>query len=180
MQYFAVLPLKLRADGHPAIVYGAVLALSAGMVICCELFVTRRVQTWYPAVAASGGCVLIAIGLAGYGLSGGLWLLFAATLVAVLGQIVSGPTMFAHPQRVAPPAWVGRYTGAAHATFGLGTALGPLLGVLMWKALGDGIWTLCGALGGLAALAAFVAVHGPKRAVLAPKISSTPITGTPK
>jgi len=180
MQYFAVLPLKLRADGHPALVYGAVLALSAAMVICCELVVTRYVQSWRPAVAAGGGCVLIAIGLAGYGLSGGLWLLFAATLVAVLGQIISGPTMFAHPQRVAPPAWTGRYTGAAHATFGLGTALGPLLGVLMWKALGDGIWVLCGALGALAAVAAFVAVHSPPQAALAPRISSTPITGTVK
>jgi MFS family permease len=180
MQYFAVLPLKLRADGHPGIVYSAVLALSAGVVISCELFVTKRVQVWRPVIAATGGCVLIAIGFAAYGLSGGLWLLFAATLVGVLGQIVGGPTMFAHPQRVAPLASRGRYTGAAHAMFGLGTALGPPLGVLLWEALGDGIWTLCGALGALAAIATFAAVHKPPLAALTPRFSSTPITGTSK
>jgi MFS family permease len=180
MQYFAVLPLKLRADGHPGIVYSAVLAMSAGVVISCELFVTKRVQAWRPVIAATGGCVLVAIGFAAYGLSGGLWLLFAATLVGVLGQIVGGPTMFAHPQRVAPLASRGRYTGAAHAMFGLGTALGPPLGVLLWEALGDGIWTLCGALGALAAIAAFAAVHKPPRAALTAHFSSTPITGTSK
>lgn len=180
MQYFAVLPLKLRADGHPALVYSAVLALSAGVVISCELLVTKRVQAWRPTIAAAGGSLLIAAGLAGYGLSGGLWLLLAATLVGVLGQIVSGPTMFAHPQRIAPPASRGRYTGAAHAMFGLGTALGPPLGVLVWKALGDGIWPLCGVLGALAAVAAFIAVNDPSRAALTPRLLSTPITGTTK
>ena len=180
MQHYAVLPLKIRGDGHPELVYSAVLALSAGIVISCELLVTKYVQAWRPATAVAGGGVLIAIGLAGYGLAGGMWLLFAATLVGVFGQVVSGPTMFAHPQRVAPPGARGRYTGAAHAMFGLGTALGPLLGVLVWKAFGDGIWALCGAVGGLAALAAFVAVHEPSRAARAPRLASTAITGATK
>ena len=50
------------------------------------------------------GIALLALGLGGYGIEGGLVLLFAASLVGVLGQIVSGPTMFAHPARVAPQA----------------------------------------------------------------------------
>jgi predicted MFS family arabinose efflux permease len=125
--------------------------------------------------------LLLAAGLAGYGLGGGLGLLFAATLVGVLGQIVSGPTMFAHPQRVAAPALRGRYTGAAHSMFGLGTALGPVLGVLAYSALGDGVWALCGALGALAAAATFTAVHEPARAARATtSLSTTPITGTLK
>jgi predicted MFS family arabinose efflux permease len=179
MQYFAVLPLKIRADGEPEIVYSAVLALSAALVISCELLVTKRVREWPRARAATGGVALLAVGLAAYGLPGGLWLLFAATLVGVLGQIVSGPTMFAHPPRVAPPASRGRYTGAAHAVFGLGSALGPLAGVLAWNALGGGVWTLCGALGALAAVATFVAVREPPPAARR-RFLSTPITGTLK
>jgi MFS family permease len=176
MQYFTVLPLEIAADGRSELVYSAVLALSAGLVISCELLVTRHVQNRRPAIVATAGVALLAIGLAGYGLAGGLWLLFATTLVGVLGQIVSGPTMFAHPQRVAKPASRGRYTGATHAMFGLGTALGPVLGVLAWNALGDGVWTLCGAIGALAAIATFAAIHEPSRASRAARISTTPIT----
>ncbi len=181
MQYFAVLPLKITADGHPELVYSAVLALSAGLVISCELLVTKHVQGLRPALVATGGVLLLGAGLAGYGLGGGLTLLFAATLVGVLGQIVSGPTMFAHPQRVAAAAARGRYTGAAHAMFGLGTALGPVLGVLAYEALGDGVWALCGVLGALAAAATFTAIHEPARAKrTAASLSTTPITGTVK
>ena len=176
MQYFTVLPLKIAADGHSELVYSAVLALSAGLVISCELFVTRRVQNRRPAIVATSGVALLAIGLAGYGLSGGLWLLFATTLVGVLGQIVSGPTMFAHPQRVATAGSRGRYTGATHALFGLGTALGPVLGVLAWNALGDGVWTLCGVIGALAAVATFTAVSEPSRVARPARLSTTPIT----
>jgi len=154
MQYFSVLPLKLRAESDSSAVYSAVLALSAALVITSELFVTRRVQRWRTTHAAGGGIVLLAVGLAAYGPSAGLVLLFAATAVGVLGQMMSGPTMFAHPTRVAPPGAGGRYAGAAHAMFGLGCAAGPFAGVLLWHRIGASVWTLCGAVGLLAALAA--------------------------
>jgi MFS family permease len=158
MQYFTVLPLQLQAG-----VYTAVLVLSAALVIACELLVTSVVQRWRPVAAGTLGAALLAAGLAAYGLSTAVWLVLAATLVGVAGQMIAGPTMFAHPQRVAPLAARGRYTGAAHSMFGLGTALGPLLGVLAWSALGEGVWTLCGALGALAALATFAALPGDAR-----------------
>ncbi len=177
VQFFAVLPLQLREAGHPGIVYSALLTMSAGAVISCELLVTRVVQGWRPVTSATAGCALIAIGFAAFGLSGAVWLVFAAMFVCVLGQMVGGPTMFAHPQRVAPLASRGRYTGAAHAVFGLGTALGPPLGVLLWLALGDGIWTLCGAVGVLAAIAAYAALREPSQLALTPRLASTSITG---
>ncbi len=159
MQYFSVLPLKLRAEAYPSAVYSTVLALSAALVITSELFITSRVQRWRTTSAAGGGIVLLAIGLAAYGPAGGLVLLFAATLVGVLGQMVSGPTMFAHPPRVAPDGAAGRYTGAAHAMFGLGTAAGPLVGVLLWNRIGGAVWLLCGAVGLLAAASAVCATR---------------------
>jgi MFS family permease len=159
MQYFSVLPLKIRGDGHSELVYSAVLALSAGAVITCELLVTKRVQTWRATSAAAGGIALLALGLGGYGIEGGLVLLFAATLVGVFGQIVSGPTMFAHPARVAPLAARGSYAGASQAMFGLGAAIGPVLGVVAFDAIGSGVWAVCAAIGVLAALAAFAGVR---------------------
>ena len=154
MQYFSVLPLQIREDGHSAAVYSAVLALSAAVVITCELLVTKRVQAWRATTAAAGGIALLGLGLGAYGIEGGLVLLFGATLVGVLGQIVSGPTMFAQPARVAPVAARGSYAGASQAMFGLGAAAGPALGVLAFGALGNGVWAACAAAGLLAALAA--------------------------
>ena len=164
MQYFSVLPLQIRDDGHSALVYSAILALSAGAVITCELLVTKRVQTWRASSAAAGGIALLAIGLGAYGIEGGLVLLFAATLVGVLGQIVSGPTMFAHPARVAPTAARGAYAGASQAMFGLGAAIGPLLGVLAFDAIGSGVWAACAGVGTLAAVAALAGVREAERA----------------
>ncbi len=161
MQYFSVLPLQIRDDGHTALVYSAILALSAGAVITCELLVTTRVQAWRATTAATTGIALLAAGLGGYGIDGGLAMLFAATLVGVLGQIVSGPTMFAHPARVAPPAARGAYAGASQAMFGLGAAVGPLLGVLAFDAIGSTVWALCAAVGALAAVAAFAGMRDP-------------------
>lgn len=158
MQYYSVLPLKLRAESYPGAVYSAVLALSAALVITSELFITSRVQRWRTSYVAGGGILLLALGLAAYGPRAGLAVLFAATVVGVLGQMVGGPTMFAHPPRVAPAGAGGRYMGAAHAMFGLGCAAGPFLGVLLWNRLGAGVWILCGAVGLLAALAAVVAM----------------------
>jgi predicted MFS family arabinose efflux permease len=164
MQYFSVLALQLRDDGRSAVVYSAILALSAGAVITCELLVTRREQAWRATTAATTGIALLALGLGGYGIEGGLVTLFAATLVGVLGQIVSGPTMFAHPARVAPPAARGAYAGASQAMFGLGAAVGPLLGVLALDAIGRGVWAACAGTGALAALAAFAGMRAPSPA----------------
>ncbi len=176
MQYFSVLPLQIRDDGHSALVYSAILAISAGAVITCELLVTKRVQTWRASSAAAGGIALLAIGLGAYGIEGGLVLLFAATLVGVLGQIVSGPTMFAHPARVAPTAARGAYAGASQAMFGLGAAIGPLLGVLAFESIGSGVWAACAGVGALAAVAALA---GVRDAEPAPAAAAAPVARAP-
>lgn len=156
VQYFSVLPLKIATGPYPTVAYNWVLALSAGLVVTCELLVTRHVQAWRPARAASAGIVLLGVGLAAYGLQGGVALLLAATIIGVLGQMISGPTMLAHPGKVAPAGAKGRYIGAGNAMFGLGGAIGAPAGVLLWNYLGDGIWAVCGVVAGFSAAAAAV------------------------
>jgi MFS family permease len=158
-QYFAVLPLKIDTGAYPSIAYNWVLALSAGLVITCELLITRKVQSWPATRAASVGIGLLGLGLALFGVSGGLPLLLSATVIGVIGQMISGPTMLAHPGRVAPPAATGRYIGAGNAMFGLGGALGAPAGVLVWNNLGDGIWVICAIVAALATGAAAIALR---------------------
>ena len=153
-QFYAVLPLKITTDGHPPSLYSAVLALSSGTLITCELKVTAWVRRWLVSSVAGGiGTALLGLGLAGYGLSSGMTLILVCTVVCVSGLMVSGPTMFAHPSKT-PAAVRGRYLGASHAMFGVGLAAGPMLGVLAWDRFGNGIWLMCGIVGVLAAVCA--------------------------
>ncbi len=147
VQFIAVVPLMLMAAGYPTWVYGAASGMAAFMVIACELLVTRTTQTWAPWVAVVGGWVLLVIGRGAFWLPGGFVVIFGATILAIIGQIIGGAQAFAYPARVAPPGAAGRYLGAAHAMFGLGYAIGPVAGIMLWQGVGNEFWLICFALG---------------------------------
>jgi MFS family permease len=156
VQYTVSLPLKITAEGHSAGLYSVVLVTASAVLILCELKITSFVTRWPGHVAATAGTVLMGLGVAGFGLSGGSAVaLVACTVVFVFGIMINGPTMFAYPSTF-PTAVKARYISAHQATFGLGMALGPLFGVAAWVALGNGVWWLCGALGLVAALCALL------------------------
>ncbi|MFC4912043.1 MFS transporter [Actinomadura gamaensis] len=154
VQYLAVLPLAVRAAGHPTVVYGSLVALNGFIVIACELPLTKKTQNSPARAVGVAGLLLLAGGLALYWVPLGVAALVLATVVWSLGEIVGGPTMFAYPAKAAPDGLRGRYLGSAHAMFGLGSALGPVLGVELWHAAGRPVWLWCGAIGLAAALAA--------------------------
>ncbi|WP_329050332.1 MFS transporter [Amycolatopsis sp. NBC_01488] len=156
VQYTVSLPLKITAEGHSAGLYSVVLVTASAVLILCELKITSYVTRWPGHVAATAGTVLMGLGVAGFGISGGSAVaLVACTVVFVFGIMINGPTMFAYPSTF-PAAVKARYISAHQATFGLGMALGPLFGVAAWVALGNGVWWLCGALGLVAALCALL------------------------
>jgi MFS family permease len=163
VQYTVALPLKIIADHDPFALYSAVLVTASVVLIVCELKITSYVTRWPGYVAASAGTAVMAIGLAGYGLSADIALLILSTVVFVFGIMISGPTMFAYPATF-PAAVKVRYIGAQQAMFGLGMALGPTFGVLAWEALHNRVWWLCGVLGMIAALSALLGMKGDSRA----------------
>ncbi|MBD0743145.1 MFS transporter [Streptomyces sp. CBMA152] len=153
MQFMAVLPLKVQADGHPIALYSSALALSSGLLITLELKITSYVSHWKAPVAAGIGTLVMSLGLTAYAISGAPVVILLGTAVFVSGMMTSGPTLWAHPAK--KPAEVkGRYIGSSQAAFSLGSATGTTLGVLAWGMLGNGIWLLCGAIGAIAALCA--------------------------
>ncbi len=159
MQYLAVLPLHMKAEGLSTWWYSAIVALNGFIVITCELLMTRVTQNWAPRVAAMAGFVLLGGGLAFYSVPGGLAVFVIGTLLWTLAEIVGGPTMFAYPGMAAPQPLLGRYVGAAHAMFGLGSALGPFLGVWAWNRYGTQVWVWCGLAGLLAVVLAYVGMR---------------------
>lgn len=143
IQFFVVLPLMLIASGYHSWVYGTATAISATIVVGANMIVTTTTQKWTPWVAVITGWTLLVIGRGAYGLPGGLTIIFVATAVAAIGQVIGGPAAFAYPARVAPAEAMGRYIGSAHATFQAGYAIGPIIGVLLWNSLGRSFWALC-------------------------------------
>jgi MFS family permease len=167
VQYTVALPLKIAAEGHSTGLYSAVLVTASAVLILCELKITSYVSRWPGYVAATLGTALMGLGVASYGLSGGSAVaLVASTVVFVFGIMINGPTMFAYPSTF-PAAVKARYISAHQATFGLGMALGPLVGVAAWVALGNGVWWLCGGLAVIAALCALLGMAAARPRVAA-------------
>ncbi|GAA2343148.1 MFS transporter [Dactylosporangium salmoneum] len=145
VQYIAVLPLAMRAEGLATGWYAAMLALNGLMVVAFELLVTKVTQRRAPRYVAAAGFLLLGLGQALYGFGWGVVAFVAGTVLWSLAELVGGPTMFAYPALAAPEELLGRYQGAAQAMFGLGTVLGPICGVALWLALGPPVWWLFGA-----------------------------------
>lgn len=151
MQYIAALPLAVKAHGMPVMVYGVLVGLNGFTVVGCELLVARRVQFWPPALAAATGVALTALGMSMYALPFGLTGFVVATMIWTFGECVGYPTLFyAYPAQAGPKELSGRYLGASNSMYGLGSALGPVVGIMVWNALGSGVWWCCGAAGLLA------------------------------
>jgi MFS family permease len=147
IQFFAVLPLMLKAEQYPTWAYASLTAVSATLGVILQLGVTKRTQAWPIWLAVMSGWVLLWIGRGSFGLPGGLVVLFVAMLIGCAGQLIGGPAAFAHPARVAPPGAKARYIGLANGAFLLGYAIGPVGGVLLWTHIGKGVWLVCALVG---------------------------------
>lgn len=154
VQYIATLPLAITDAGLSTWWYGAVLFINGFIVITCELAMTKVTQNWVPRTVAMVGFTLLGGGLAFYALPLGPAVLVIGTLIWTTAEIIGGPTMFAYPGMAAPAHLRGRYIGAAHGMFGLGLAVGPIAGVLVFGLVGNAVWLWCGAAGLVGVVAA--------------------------
>jgi predicted MFS family arabinose efflux permease len=163
VQYLAALPLSVPARGMSTAVYAFLVALNGAVVILCELPLTSVVQRWPPRVAVATGLALTGLGLSLYAPGWGVAGLAGATLLWTLGEIVSAPRMSIYPAQAGPPRLRGRYLAAAQAVFGLGYALGPVVGVAVWNRYGDAAWLYCLPVGVLTVLASWHGIRPGRR-----------------
>lgn len=145
MQYVSTLPLAMAAAGAATIWYSAAIALNGLMVICCELALTKFTQRLPVAVVVTIGFGLLALGQLTYALPWGVGVFIAGTLIWTIAEITAGPTMAAYPGRIAPGALRGRYIASMQTMFNLGAAVGPVLGVAIYRAVGNAVWGCCAA-----------------------------------
>jgi MFS family permease len=160
VQCLAVLPLAVRERGMSTAVYATLIVINGALVIALELVVATRVQRWRARMAVVTGLLLTAVGMSLYAPVWGVAGFVAATVIWTLGEIVGAPTTyFVYPAGAGPASHRGRYLGAANGVYGLGTAIGPMIGVLLWTRVGDAVWWYCGLFGLVAALAAYTGVR---------------------
>ena len=145
VQYVSTLPLSMRAAGLSTLWYGAMVALNGFVVICFELLMTKLTQHQPISRVLSVGFPLMGCGLAMYALPGGVAVFLAGTLMWSVAETIHGPSLFAYPARDRPDSLRGRYVGAAHAMVGIGTAIGPVVGIALWAELGRVTWLIMGA-----------------------------------
>ncbi len=81
--------------------------------------------------------------------------------------------MFAYPGMAAPERLRGRYIGAAHAMFGLGLTVGPIIGVAVFTQIGSTVWLWCGATGLVGVVLAWFGMR-----VVPPRAADTPEPAT--
>ena len=144
-QYVSVLPLAMRSAGLITAWYAAMVALNGGIVIGCELLMTKLTQRRQPRTVVMLGFALLGGGMAVYSVPWGVGIFVAGTLIWTTAEIIAGPTVFAYPAMVAPDGLRGRYLGASQAMFALGTAIGPVAGVTVWHLFGRAVWLWCAA-----------------------------------
>ena len=163
-QYTAALPLAIVDAGLSTWWYGAVVTINAFIVVTCEVVATRWVQTWPIRLTQLSGFALLAAGYGIYAIDIVPVFLILGTLVWTLSEIIGAPTVYAYPGMVAPAHLRGRYFGAMQSMFGLGSTLGPILGIALYTQVGGQqmfMWTALVAV--LATVIGRVGMRAPRR-----------------
>lgn len=160
-QYTAALPLAIVRAGLGLWWYSAVVSMNAIIVAACEVMATRFVQSWPLWLIALCATGLLGLGYCIYAIGMTVLWVVIGTLIWTISEIIGGPTVWSYPGLVAPPRLRGRYFGAMQSTFGLGNAVGPILGVALWDRVGQQLWLWVAAAAALSALAAQVGMRRP-------------------
>jgi MFS family permease len=161
VQYTAALPLAIVDAGLSLWWYGAIVTLNAVVVVTLEVPLTRFVQVWPLRMVALIGFGLIAFGYGMYAIAIVPIFLILGTLIWTASEIIGGPTTFAYPGIVAPAHLRGRYFGAMQSALGIGSTIGPIVGVALWNQIGQGVWLWAAAAGVLSAVCARIGMRGP-------------------
>ncbi|GEM_PF-440721 len=158
-QYTAALPLAITRAGLNIWWYSAVVTLNALIVVTCELLMTKFVQRWPLRLTVFAGIGLVAIGYGVYAIAMVPALLIAGTLIWTLSEIIGAPTVFAYPAMAGPEHLRGRYIGAMQGLFGLGAAVGPIVGIMLWDHVGQSVWLWVAGVAALAIVAGQIGIR---------------------
>ena len=164
MQYLSTLPLDIKSQGVALLWYTVAVALNGAIVIAFELPLTKISQHWPLKISIGSAFLLVGFGMASYGLPLGPAVVILGTLIWTTGEIVGAPALFAYPAIAGPAKLKGRYIGSFQFVFASGSALGPVIGGLLFTALGHKVWPVVAIGSFVAALLVATTVRQPAKA----------------
>jgi len=145
LQYLSVLPLDIKARGVALIWYTGAVALNGLLVIAFELPLTKISQRWPSKVTVVLAFGLAGIGVGCYGLPLGPAVIIIGTLIWTVAEVIGAPTVFAYPGMAGPPRLKPYYIGGFQFMFGLGSAVGPMVGGVLFSQFGHRVWPVVAA-----------------------------------
>jgi MFS family permease len=164
VQYLSTLPLDVKAEGVAIFWYTAAVALNGLIVILFELPLTKISQHWPFKLLVGLAFGLVGLGVVSYGLPLGPAVIILGTLIWTLGEVVGAPAVFAFPAMAGPAHLKGRYIGSFQFMFGLGSAVGPMVGGALFTSLGHRVWLVMAIASVVATVLGVAAVRTPPKA----------------
>ncbi|MFL6136668.1 MAG: MFS transporter [Frankiaceae bacterium] len=158
-QYTTTLALDISHTGLGVWWYGAVVSINGFMVIAFELLATKITQHWPTRLTVALAFGGTGAGYAIYALPPHAAVFVIGTIVWTSAEIVGAPTVFAYPGLAAPKHLLGRYVGSMQAAYGIGTAVGPVVGAMIWYHVGRSVWLWAAAVAALAVTFGLIAVR---------------------
>ena len=163
MQYLSTLPLDLKSQGVALLWYTVAVALNGVIVIAFELPLTKLSQHWPLKISIGSAFMLGAIGVASYGLPLTPVIVVLGTLIWTTGEIVGAPALFSYPALAGPAKLKGRYIGSFQFVFASASALGPVIGGLLFTVLGHRVWPVVAVGSVIAAVLVATTVRQPAK-----------------
>lgn len=146
------LPLDLARRGYSPATFGAIVSVSALLVVLLQPLSARALEPLAPARILFWGGLLVGAGLGAYALCETPREFAAATALWTLGEIAFFATSAAVVSALAPPAARGRYMGAYGLCLSSGAIASPAVGPAVLEVFGPrALWVSCLALGCCAA-----------------------------
>jgi len=156
-QQYSTLPVFLADHGIGTGVYGALLAINGGAILCLELPATLALRNRAPLRIIGAGLLLVGLGFAA--LIPGAFTLSAVAMMLLVtaGEILYKTPATAYVADSAPAHLQGRFQSLYAGASISGTVLAPPLGGAVYEAAPGLLWPLCGVLAALAGAAVLVA-----------------------
>ncbi|MDJ0345467.1 MFS transporter [Streptomyces sp. H10-C2] len=156
-QQYSTLPVFLADHGIGTNVYGWLLAINGGVILCLEIPATVALRKRAPLRIIGIGLILVGLGFSGLALGA-----YVATAVAMMLLVTAGEVLYKTPATAyvadsSPPHLQGRFQSLYAGASISGTVLAPPLGGALYSTAPGLLWPLCGALAALAGVAVLVA-----------------------
>jgi MFS family permease len=153
MQINVTVPLAMRARGLTEADYGLSIAFNGLLIVLISLPVNQYLRRYQAMVVIAGSAILSGIGFGVYAIAYTLPVFVLGVMIWTIGELTAAPLATTVVANISPPERRGLLQGIFGSSFGIASAIGPIIGAVIFQRLGaEALWFGCLILGILVAL----------------------------